>query len=137
MDAKRTREALSSVRPMPGRGRIHALAGVTIVDESYNASPASMTRSLAMLGALPARRRIAVLGDMKELGDATAALHRSIGAEIGANKIDRVFWMGSREKRFAPLPRPCARTCGSRCIPGWSRWSARCSRSWARATSCW
>jgi len=96
VDATRMREALSSVRPMPGRGRIHALAGVTLVDESYNASPASMTRSLAMLAALPARRRVAVLGDMKELGDETVPLHRAIGAELGASKIDRVFWLGEQ-----------------------------------------
>lgn len=96
VEAQRMREAFLSVRPTPGRGRVHELAGVTLVDESYNASPASVRKSLAMLESLPARRRIAVLGDMKELGDATPELHRSIGAELGSGTIDRVFWLGEQ-----------------------------------------
>jgi UDP-N-acetylmuramoyl-tripeptide--D-alanyl-D-alanine ligase len=96
VDAARVREALRSVRPMPGRGRIHHVAGVTVVDESYNASPASVKQSLAMLAKLPARRRIAVLGDMRELGDEAESLHRGVGAEIGAHAIDALYWLGER-----------------------------------------
>jgi UDP-N-acetylmuramoyl-tripeptide--D-alanyl-D-alanine ligase len=96
VDAARAREALASVRPMQGRGRIHQVAGVTIVDESYNASPASVKQSLAMLAKLPARRRIAVLGDMRELGDGTEILHRGVGTEIGSLPIDALYWLGER-----------------------------------------
>jgi UDP-N-acetylmuramoyl-tripeptide--D-alanyl-D-alanine ligase len=96
VDAPRAREALASVRPMQGRGRIHQVAGVTIVDESYNASPASVKQSLAMLAKLPARRRIAVLGDMRELGDGTEILHRGVGTEIGSLPIDALYWLGER-----------------------------------------
>ena len=81
---------------MLGRGRIHQVAGVTIVDESYNASPASVTQSLAMLSKLPARRRIAVLGDMRELGDEAEALHRGVGTEVGSLPIDALYWLGER-----------------------------------------
>jgi UDP-N-acetylmuramoyl-tripeptide--D-alanyl-D-alanine ligase len=94
VDAGRMREAFTTVRPMPGRGRIHAAAGVTVIDESYNASPASMHQSLAMLSALPARRRVAVLGDMRELGAQTGALHRAVGAEAARSPIDRLYWFG-------------------------------------------
>jgi UDP-N-acetylmuramoyl-tripeptide--D-alanyl-D-alanine ligase len=94
VDAARQREAFLSVRPMPGRGRIHSLAGVTVIDESYNASPASMRKSLAMLAGLEAGRRVAVLGDMRELGDSSAAAHRGVGEEIARLGIDRVYWMG-------------------------------------------
>ena len=94
VDAARAREALASVRPMAGRGRIHHVAGVTIVDESYNASPASVKQSLAMLAKLPARRRIAVRGDMRELGDEAESLHRGVGTEVGSRPIDALYWLG-------------------------------------------
>ncbi len=96
VDAKRMREALESVRPTPGRGRIHVAAGVTVIDESYNASPASMKQSLEMLAALPAARRLAVLGDMKELGAETDALHASVGDAAASLSIDKVYWMGEQ-----------------------------------------
>jgi UDP-N-acetylmuramoyl-tripeptide--D-alanyl-D-alanine ligase len=105
VDARRMREALLSVRPLPGRGRVHETGGVTIVDESYNASPASVKQSLAMLAALPARRRAAVLGDMRELGDASESLHRSVGGESAKLAIDRIFWLG----QFGPVVRDAAR----------------------------
>lgn len=94
VDTQRMREAFLSVRPTPGRGRIHRAAGVTLVDESYNASPASMKQSLAMLARLPSRRRIAVLGDMRELGDEAEALHREVGEAIAALPIEKLYWLG-------------------------------------------
>ncbi|HEX5132406.1 MAG TPA: UDP-N-acetylmuramoyl-tripeptide--D-alanyl-D-alanine ligase [Candidatus Krumholzibacteria bacterium] len=94
VDAARQRQAFESVRPTPGRGRIHFVAGVTVIDESYNASPASMHKSLAMLAALPASRRIAVLGDMKELGDSTGPAHRGVGEHIAEPGVDHVYWLG-------------------------------------------
>ena len=94
VEPARQREALLSVRPMPGRGRVHTVAGITVIDESYNASPASMRRSLAMLAGLDAPGRIAVLGDMKELGAASADAHRVVGGELARLGIGRVFWMG-------------------------------------------
>ena len=85
---------LSEVRPMPGRGSIHRLAGVTVVDESYNASPASMRASLKMLRGQSARRRIAILGDMKELGEHSQKYHEEMGAHLSAVGLDAVYWLG-------------------------------------------
>jgi len=96
IDVARIRTALAGVSATPGRGRVHTFAGVVLVDESYNASPASMHRSLAMLTGLPASRRIAVLGDMKELGDQSERLHREVGAEVVARGIDRLYWFGEQ-----------------------------------------
>ncbi len=96
VDTKRMRDALASMRPMPGRGRIHVVNGVTVIDESYNASPASMKQSLAMLSSLTAKRRVAVLADMRELGGETEPLHAGVGSTIASLPIDQVYWLGEQ-----------------------------------------
>jgi UDP-N-acetylmuramoyl-tripeptide--D-alanyl-D-alanine ligase len=63
----------------PHRSAIVAARGLTIVDDSYNASPASMRAALDLLGGLPGRH-VAVLGEMRELGDQHEAGHRDVGA---------------------------------------------------------
>lgn len=94
VDPARIREALAQIIPMPGRGKIHRAGGVTLIDESYNASPAGMGTSLDALGRLDAGRRLAVLGDMKELGDYSRRKHEELGEQIAQKGIDRVFWFG-------------------------------------------
>lgn len=89
------RAALREITPMSGRGRIHHRGGVTLVDESYNASPASMRASLKMLDDVDAARRMVVLGDMKELGVFSQTKHQELGKELAQRTIDRVFWFGS------------------------------------------
>jgi UDP-N-acetylmuramoyl-tripeptide--D-alanyl-D-alanine ligase len=92
---------LSQVQPATGRGARHILelAGgeATLIDESYNANPASMAAALNVLGAAaigPRGRRIAVLGDMLELGPQGAELHRGLLEAIQANNVDLVFCCG-------------------------------------------
>jgi UDP-N-acetylmuramoyl-tripeptide--D-alanyl-D-alanine ligase len=101
-DVERAAEALAELETMPGRGRRQQLAwrgGVlTLIDESYNASPAAMRAAIAVLGAIvPARgaRRVAVLGDMLELGEAAEAFHRELAESLLAAKVDRVFLVGT------------------------------------------
>ena len=70
---------------------------VLLIDESYNANPASMRAALAVLGATspaPGRRRIAVMGDMRELGDLGPQLHGDLIDAIAPNKVDAVFACG-------------------------------------------
>jgi UDP-N-acetylmuramoyl-tripeptide--D-alanyl-D-alanine ligase len=93
--------ALADLKPVAGRGAPIELdvAGGTalIIDESYNANPASVDAALALLGqaALGSRgRRIAVLGDMLELGPKGPGLHRALAKPIAANAIDLVFCCG-------------------------------------------
>ena len=93
--------ALSQFKPAAGRGVRQVLdvtgGGATLIDESYNANPASMAAALNVLGRaeLGARgRRIAVLGDMLELGAAGPDLHRDLVQAINANRIDAVFCCG-------------------------------------------
>ncbi|HKW14623.1 MAG TPA: UDP-N-acetylmuramoyl-tripeptide--D-alanyl-D-alanine ligase [Candidatus Krumholzibacteria bacterium] len=95
VSAARMRTAFAAVQATPGRGRVDTVAGVTVIDESYNASPSSMRKSIAMLGCLATPgRRIAVLGDMRELGSQSDELHRAVGAEAGERNIDKVYWLG-------------------------------------------
>lgn len=94
VEPSRIREALATVAPMPGRGRVHLAGGVTVVDESYNASPASMSASIEMLGSIAASRRTAVLGDMKELGAYSDDRHRALGERLAESVVDAVFWLG-------------------------------------------
>jgi len=94
--------ALASVQPATGRGARSVLAlGVSghalLIDESYNANPASMRAAIALLGQAeigPQGRRIAVLGDMLELGASGADLHRGLVDSIRANSIDLVYCCG-------------------------------------------
>ncbi len=101
VDARRMRDALAAVHSTPGRGRVQRVAGVTVIDESYNASPASVKQSLAMLASISGGRRLAVLGDMRELGAESDALHASVGASVAATSIDRLYWLGDNAEIVA------------------------------------
>jgi UDP-N-acetylmuramoyl-tripeptide--D-alanyl-D-alanine ligase len=93
--------SLSQIEPAAGRGVRRALevggGEATLIDESYNANPASMAAALSVLGQAkigPHGRRIAVLGDMLELGATGAALHRGLNEAIKVNHIDLVYCCG-------------------------------------------
>ena len=101
VDPTQAAMALKNFAPLKGRGARITHAGIEIIDESYNANPASMSAALALLGDAQlhgSARRIAVLGDMRELGAESAALHRALEHVISVNKIDLVFLCG-REMR--------------------------------------
>lgn len=88
------REGLSRGRALSGRLTVLAgLAGATIVDDSYNANPASARAALDYLGALPGRR-VFVLGDMGELGADAAALHREVGV-YARSRCDALIGIGT------------------------------------------
>jgi UDP-N-acetylmuramoyl-tripeptide--D-alanyl-D-alanine ligase len=67
----------------PHRGEVHRIGRVTVIDDAYNASPASVTAALDLLAGLPGRR-VAVLGEMLELGKGAAAGHREVGVAAAA-----------------------------------------------------
>jgi UDP-N-acetylmuramoyl-tripeptide--D-alanyl-D-alanine ligase len=101
-DPRRAAEALAGLQELPGRGRRHELSWrsgrLTLIDESYNASPAAVCAALAVLAAIPlalGARRVAVLGDMLELGEATERLHRELAERLAATKVDCVFLVGT------------------------------------------
>lgn len=76
----------------PHRGELISVGGLTIIDDSYNASPASMVAALELLAGLPGRR-VAVLGEMLELGDQSADGHRETG-EVAAAVAELLITIG-------------------------------------------
>jgi UDP-N-acetylmuramoyl-tripeptide--D-alanyl-D-alanine ligase len=94
--------ALSTFSALKGRGARFTIAvaggNAEIIDESYNANPASMRAALALLSSAKAKRRIAVLGDMLEMGPDGAAHHTALAADIDAAHVDRVYANGAQMK---------------------------------------
>lgn len=71
---------LAALEPLPGRTRLlEGIRGSQLLDDSYNANPASTSAALEVLRTLPAKRRLVVLGDMVQLGDYTEEGHRLVG----------------------------------------------------------
>jgi UDP-N-acetylmuramoyl-tripeptide--D-alanyl-D-alanine ligase len=95
VEPESAREALAEAEPMPGRAQVHRGRGVVLVDDSYNANPSSMRASLSSLSRIDAKRRIAVLGDMGELGTYSEGEHRELGKYIARAAVDRVYWLGA------------------------------------------
>jgi UDP-N-acetylmuramoyl-tripeptide--D-alanyl-D-alanine ligase len=88
---------LADFTALKGRGASFVAGGIEIIDESYNANPASMAAALDLLAKstpAPSGKRIAVLGDMLELGEESIALHRALAAPIAAAGVNRVFLCG-------------------------------------------
>ena len=93
---------LAAYRPAAMRQNTRKLGGITLIEDCYNAAPESMRAALRVLhltaaetaADAPSARRIAVLGDMKELGANTEALHRGVGAEAVRQGVDLLVAVG-------------------------------------------
>ena len=117
-DAAAAAAVLADLAPLAGRGQRHRVAigggSYTLIDESYNASPASMRAAFAVLaGSEPEKdgRRIAVLGDMLELGTESQRLHASLAQPLVDAGADLVFTLGT-EMRALDDALPAARRGG-------------------------
>ena len=112
--------ALAEMAPLPGRGAAVAARGATILDESYNANPASMAAALDVLAAMPGRH-LAVLGAMGELGEAGPSLHAALAGPIGRAEIAALALVG-------PEMADLARVTGAAHLP-----DAAAATRWAEA----
>ncbi len=106
-DVRAAADALASLPALGGRGRVHRVeweeGTLTLVDDSYNANPASMRAALETLAAMDAGqgRRVAVLGDMLELGSFSRGAHEDLKAGIEGCGIDRVHLVGREMRALA------------------------------------
>ena len=80
--------AVAALSPGKMRGERKVWRGVTVLNDSYNSNPEAACNMLAVLRAEPAHRRIAVLGEMRELGQMSEQLHRELGEAAAAAGID-------------------------------------------------
>ena len=91
------RRGLESVKPYAMRMRVESWRGVGIINDAYNANPASMEAAIKTLGEIECRgQRIAVLGDMFELGKHSRLRHREFGNQLAQARLDCVYLLGER-----------------------------------------
>jgi len=92
-------EALGGFQAVAMRSRVTRHGGVRLIDDSYNANPDSEEAALEVLGSMQGQRRLAVLGDMLELGPRAAELHARVGRRAAAVQVDLLLTTGllSRE----------------------------------------
>lgn len=93
--------ALSNCEFTKMRMNIKRKDGITIIDDSYNASPKSMKLALEALSKQEAKRKIAILGDMLELGEYSEKLHTKVGEDAQSFGIDKLFTVGKNAKNIA------------------------------------
>lgn len=100
-DMEKAAEALATLMSSYGRGKEYVMRlnqnVCLVIDDSYNASPASVVAALGVLhdrAVTSGGRAIAVLGDMLELGDTTLALHKALATDIEARQVDKLFTAG-------------------------------------------
>lgn len=94
------KKGLEKVKPVPHRLQLaEGINGFSVLDDTHNSSPAAVEESLNVLNELPARKRVAVLGEMKELGKFSENFHRFIAQKIFKDKIDLVL-LGSGDALF-------------------------------------
>jgi len=111
MNATEIASGLSKVHSLPGRmNKLLGVNNTTIIDDTYNSSPLAAISSLRVLYQILAPQRIAVLGDMNELGEISAVEHEALGKLCDPNQLAWVVTVGDQAERFlAPAAR--ARGC--------------------------
>jgi len=91
LDVAAAAAALASFPGSVGRAAVSQHGSLRVIDDSYNGSPDSMLAGLDTLADLPEGRRIAVLGEMRELGEWSEAMHEAVGARAGSAVTDLIF----------------------------------------------
>ncbi len=100
MDIEEICRGIQSVETIGGRSNLIQVKGMTLIDDCYNANPVSMKASIDVLSKAPGRK-IAVLGDMGELGKEEKELHAQVGTYLSEKNIDHLFCAGELAREMA------------------------------------
>lgn len=100
VDPQAAADALGTYVPAGMRQKVVDVDGITSIEDCYNASPDSMRAAIKTLSNIKGNKKIAVLGDMLELGDYAKTAHTNVGAMVGENKIDYLFAYGNDAKYY-------------------------------------
>ena len=99
LDEKTCAERLATFQPPTERSAVESVAGVTLIDDAYNANPLSFTTALDILARFPdPSRRVVVAGDMLELGDESVPWHRRLGRQLAQVGIGRLVTVGDASR---------------------------------------
>lgn len=101
MEPQKIAAGLKSFVPSGMRQRIKKVGGITVIEDCYNASPDSQKAALDVLSSFKSNRRIAVLGDMLELGKYSDVSHENVGKYTENKNIDILFTYGAKAKHIA------------------------------------
>jgi|HubBroStandDraft_5_1064220.scaffolds.fasta_scaffold04235_6 UDP-N-acetylmuramoyl-tripeptide--D-alanyl-D-alanine ligase len=97
--------ALASLVPADKRGQVVKLGNITVINDCYNCNPKALEAMVDALAAMPAKRRIAVVGAMFELGPASEELHRQAGEHIASQKIDLLLGVRDQAQHMVEAAR--------------------------------
>lgn len=100
IEPEKIAQALSEYEPSGMRQRIKDINGIKVIEDCYNASPDSQRAALNALKSVKSERKIAVLGDMLELGDYSKQAHCDIGKYAAEKQIDMLFTFGEESKNI-------------------------------------
>lgn len=99
-DLEAVRMGLEAVKPMPMRMSLERWRGIGIINDCYNANPDSMQAAIRTLAHVEGRKeKIAILGDMLELGRESRKRHLELGKQVGLYRIDRLYLLGRQVHR--------------------------------------
>ena len=129
-DLRQAARHLVDWQPPKGRGAVEQLGSIRLIDDAFNANPASLAAGLATLAGLRGGRRVAILGDMLELGTDEIALHRAVAEDPAMADVDLVHSAGplmrhlhdalpaARRGEWAPTAAELAARAGDLVAPG-------------------
>ncbi len=112
LPAEEIARGLSAATPLPHRLEVRRIRGVTVLDDVYNSSPQSAEAAFDVLDTLAGAPRVAVLGDMKELGRLSADAHRRVGRLAARRGLDLLVAFGPLARDLAEA----AREAGARVV---------------------
>ena len=103
------KSGIENMKPIVGRNNIVTVGDITLIDDCYNANPVSMKSSLDLL-MLAKGKKIAILGDMFELGKNEKNMHREVGEYAAKLGVDRIYCVGNLGEYISEGARECSRS---------------------------